>query len=149
MEFSPTLVWFLVGFGLVVLEFVIPGVILVFFGVAAWIVSITTYLGITSSIEVQLLLFAVASVLLLFSLRKYIRNQLTGHITGQQDPTANLDEFTGKSVPVVKTIKPGSQDGRVEFKGAEWKAESEEEIEEGKMAIILAADGIVLIVKSS
>jgi membrane protein implicated in regulation of membrane protease activity len=149
MEFSPTLVWFLVGLGLVVAEIAIPGIILVFFGVAAWVVSITTYFGITSSIEVQLILFSIVSVLLLFTLRKFIRNQLTGHVTGEQNPANNLDEFAGKVVPVRETIKPGPEGGRVEFKGAEWKAVSEEEIEEGKMAVIIAADGITLKVKAS
>ena len=64
MDVSPTLVWFLVGLLLVIAELVVPGVILVFFGVAAWIVSILTYAGLTSTIEMQLLAFSIFSVLL-------------------------------------------------------------------------------------
>ncbi len=63
--FNPALLWFLLGLALIFLEFVVPGVILVFFGIGAWAAAVTTYFGLTASFESQLLIFAVASILLL------------------------------------------------------------------------------------
>jgi hypothetical protein len=57
--FNPTLLWFLLGLALILLEFVVPGVILVFFGIGAWAAAVTTYFGLTASFQSQLLVFAV------------------------------------------------------------------------------------------
>ena len=41
-------IWFLIGLGLVLAEFAVPGVILVFLGVAAWIVALLDWAGVDS-----------------------------------------------------------------------------------------------------
>jgi len=144
MTVTPPLLWFLVGLALVLLEFAVPGVILVFFGVGAWIVAVTAQLGLTGTLESQLLLFAVASCVLLFCLRKWIKGKFYGHVTGVQDPSKNLDEFTGKSVVVLSDVVPGKPPGTVEFKGATWRAVSEERIRKDEIAVITGIDGITL-----
>lgn len=144
MAIDPVLLWFIIGLVLTLLEFFVPGVILVFFGAGAWVVSIATYLGLTISFESQLLLFAVASVLLIVSLRKWIKGKFYGYVTGVQDPEKNLDEFTGKIVTVLEDIVPGRQDGRVELKGAAWNAVSDEHINKGDVVVITGVDGITL-----
>ncbi len=98
MIFNPTIVWFLLGLVLAFLEFAVPGVVLIFFGIGAWIVSITTYIGLTNSLESQLILFAISSILLLIVLRKWIKGKFYGHVDNVQDLTMNMDEFIGKSV---------------------------------------------------
>jgi len=35
--FNPTLIWFFIGLVLLIAEFSVPGVILVFFGIGAWV----------------------------------------------------------------------------------------------------------------
>ena len=147
MTLDPILVWFLAGLVLAILEFIVPGVILVFFGIGAWIAAAATYFGLTSSIESQLLLFAVSSVLLIVFLRRYIRGKFYGHVTGVQNPDVNLDEFTGKSVTVLQDVIPGKQGGKVEFKGAVWSAVSEDRINKDETAVITGVDGIVLKIK--
>lgn len=142
--FSATLVWFMLGLILAFLEFVVPGVILVFFGAGAWVVAVTTHFGLTGSLESQLLLFAAASIVLLLTLRKWIQGKFYGHVSDVQDLTENLDEFTGKSVVVLEDVVPGKMEGVVEFKGATWSAVSEEPIKKGEVAIITALDGITL-----
>jgi membrane protein implicated in regulation of membrane protease activity len=145
--FNPTLIWFLLGLALIFLEFIVPGVILVFFGLGAWTVAATTYLGWTSSLESQLLLFAITSIVLLVLLRKWIKGKFYGHVRAVQDLTRNLDEFTGQSVIVVQDVIPNKIEGAVEFKGARWKAISDEYIKNGEVAIITDHDGITLKIK--
>ena len=142
--FNPILIWFLLGLALIFLEFVVPGVILVFFGIGAWTVAATTYLGWTSSLESQLLLFAITSIVLLVLLRKWIKGKFYGHVRAVQDLTKNIDEFTGQSVIVVQDVIPNKLEGAVEFKGARWNAVSDEHIKNGEVAIITDFDGITL-----
>lgn len=146
MSFSPILIWFLVGLALVLLELAAPGVILVFFGLGAWIVLITTALGLTSGLTSQLLVFGAASVILLVLLRRRFRNKLHGHESAGQSPADNLDNPAGDLVTVTVAVEPGADTGRVEYKGAEWQARSEVAIGAGQRARIHETDGITLVV---
>ena len=145
--FNPTLIWFLLGLALIFLEFVVPGVILVFFGIGAWAVAVTTYFGLAASSQSQLLLFAVASILLLVVLRKWVKGKFYGHVSAVQDLTKNMDEFSGQSVVVLQDVIPNKMEGAVEFKGARWRAVSDEHIKKSEMAIITGVDGITLNVR--
>jgi len=147
MEFNPTTVWFLLGLILALLEFAIPGVILVFFGIGAWVVAASTYLGLTGSIESQVLLFSIASIVLLFSLRRWIKGKFYGHVSDVQDLTQNLNEFIGKKVLVIKDVIPEKPGGKVEFKGSTWNAVSDEYIKNGDWVTIIETDGITLKIK--
>ena len=147
MNVSPVLIWFLAGLALVLLEFAVPGVILIFFGLGAWVTALTTVLGLTTGLTSQLLVFGVSSVILLVVLRRWFRNRLFGHTSGDQDPSKNLDTPTGDKVMVTVALVPGSDIGRVEYKGAEWHARSEEPIAAGQPAVIVETDGITLVVK--
>lgn len=144
MALNPTLVWFLLGLVLVLLEFAVPGVILVFFGTGAWIVAAAAYIGFTTSLQSQLLLFAIVSIVLIALLRKWIKGKFYGHVSDVQDLTQNLDEFVGKSAVVLKEVIPGEVEGMVEFKGTTWKAVSDDHIKNGEVAVITEVDGITL-----
>ena len=143
---TPELMWFVCGVVLVLLEFIVPGVILVFFGLGAWMVALTTVMGLTKGTASQLLVFAGASVVLLLVLRRYIRSRFSGFISERQSPDRNLDEFTGKSVLVLEEISP-TKPGKVEFKGAPWRAESEDSFKQGESGLIEKIDGLTLKIK--
>ena len=64
-----------------------------------------------------------------------------------QDQTKNIDEFTGQNVVVLQDVIPNKMDGAVEFKGARWRAVSDEHIKKGEMAVISGVDGIILNVR--
>ena len=147
MDLDPAVVWFLRGLALVLLEVAVPGVILVFFGGGAWIVALTTWAGLTSAAASKILLFAIASVGLLVGLRKWVTGKFSGYVSDVQDPSTNLDEFTGKPVEVLQDVVPGRSGGKVEFKGASWSARAEEPIARGEPATIERIDGITLVIK--
>jgi membrane-bound ClpP family serine protease len=144
---NPALLWFLLGLALIFLEFVVPGVILVFFGIGAWAAALTSYIGLTASLQSQLLVFGTTSVLLLVVLRKWIKGKFYGHVGDVQDQTKNIDEFNGQTVVVLQDVIPNKTGGAVEFKGARWRAVSDEPIKNGEMAIITGVDGIILQVR--
>ncbi len=147
MNLLPELLWFIAGLVLILLEFAAPGVIIVFFGVGAWITALTTWIGLTPGLTSQLRLWAVSSIVLLLALRRRLAGRFRGFETGQQDPQHNLDEFRGHEVQVVQDIAPGHRNGRVEFKGADWSAVSDTPIAAGRLAVITAADGLTLHVR--
>ncbi len=143
---TPELIWFICGVALALLEFAVPGVILIFFGLGAWVTAFTTYLGLTSSAASQILVFAGSSAILLFVLRRYIRSRFSGFVSQRQAPERNLDEFTGKTVVVLEDITP-VKPGKVEFKGAPWLAESDDSLEKGERGYIERIDGLTLKIK--
>ena len=138
------IIWFVVGFGLIMSEFFVPGVILVFFGLAAWLVAGLTFFGIVSSAPLQLVIFAAASLFLTGTFRRLIMHRLQGHQSALPGGSDHEDEFAGKSVKVLTDFGGPGAIGKVEFKGAEWKARSEEEIHPDDAAEIVSVDGITL-----
>ncbi len=66
------LLWFLAGLIIFIAEFINPGVILIFFGIGAWLVCVIIFF-IDLSINVQLFIFLLASVISLVFLRKFFK----------------------------------------------------------------------------
>ena len=143
---KPELIWFVIGLILIILEFSIPGLITIFFGIGAWIVSVIC-LFLDISLNLQLSIFLISSVLLLVSLRKWFKTLFTRKPgTGRAEDEV-ADEFVGQKAVVTEKITPNRK-GRVEFRGSYWTAESYETIPEGASVEILDKDNITLIVKS-
>ena len=144
----PELIWFLFGLVMLLLEFTMPGLIIFFFGVGALIVAILCFAStyVHNSINLQLLIFLVSSILSLLVLRKWLKGIFHGHTNMEQDLTQDMEEFVGQKAVVTMKIFP-KKEGKVEFNGTNWKAESDMEIEEGVTVEILSKDNITLKVK--
>ena len=147
MSFNPQLIWFLIGLALVLSEFMVPGVILVFFGLGAWTAAATSWLGVTTGWTSQLLVFAISSVVYLILLRRWFQARFMGFERDRQNPNNNLDEFQGQIVTVTEDIDPVKGGGKVEFKGAAWTARSDVPIKAHQRARVLGVDSITLLVE--
>jgi inner membrane protein len=136
----PELLWFLIGLALFLLELVVPGFIIFFFGVGAWVTALICLIA-NPGTNLQIVIFAVASVLSLIALRRIIQKRF--FYSKNSNSEAVEDEFTGKEGIAImdfgKTIK-----GKVEFKGTRWNAESETEIKEGQSVIIVKKESLNL-----
>ncbi|MBU2548517.1 MAG: NfeD family protein [Proteobacteria bacterium] len=141
----PELVWFLFGLAMLLLEFAVPGLIIFFFGLGAWLVALICFFG-DLSLNAQLILFLVSSVLLLALLRKKLRSLFYGPRAGFKNIEDPADEYVGRKVTVVSEIRP-NVNGRVEFHGTDWEAAAEETIPVGTIVEILAKDNITFRVK--
>ncbi|MFC1633722.1 NfeD family protein [Planctomycetota bacterium] len=143
---TPEVIWFLVGLVLLVMEFMLPGLIIGFFGVGAWIVAIVCLIT-DIGINAQLGIFIASSVLSLLVLRRWLKGVFLGHAGSKQDLTHNLEEFVGQRAVVKEKIllKLG---GKVEFHGSNWEARADEEIAEGMVVEIVGKDNITLKVKA-
>jgi membrane protein implicated in regulation of membrane protease activity len=144
---KPELIWFIIGLALLLLEFALPGLIVFFFGLGAWIVALICLLT-DISLNTQLLVFIVSSILSLLCLRKWLKGIFMGYIVSKQDITENIEEFIGKRAVVKEKITP-QVPGKVEFHGTNWEAEADEEIAAGTPVKIIGKDNITLKVKPS
>ncbi len=90
----PEIIWFLIGLALLIMEFVLPGLIIAFFGVGAWIVALVCLIT-DIGINTQLIIFIISSVLSLLCLRKWLKGVFMGHAVSKQNLKENLEEFVG------------------------------------------------------
>ena len=140
---KPEVVWFIIGLVLFLLELVMPGFVIFFFGVGAWITALLCLLTHVST-NLQVIVFAITSVISLLLLRKMIQRKF--FYSKVDRSSAVEDEFTGKEA--VATINfDKDKKGKVEFKGTTWNAESESDIKKGQTVIIIEKESFKLIVE--
>lgn len=139
----PELFWFILGLVLLLLELVVPGFVIVFFGVGAWLTALVCLIA-NPGINLQAAIFAVTSVLALIVFRRMIKNKF---IYSKNDVSEAIeDEFTGREAIAIDDFGP-DKTGKVEFKGTSWNAESESVIKSGQRVIIIEKVNVKLIVK--
>ena len=139
----PDLFWFLLGLVFLLLELAIPGFVIFFFGVGAWITSLVCLLA-NPGLDLQIIIFSVTSILTLILLRK----ALTGKFfkEGGKAPDTLGDEFIGMEAVALEDI-PAGKKGKVEFKGTPWTARTLEDVKSGQSVEITDKESINLIVK--
>lgn len=139
----PEIFWFLIGLVFFLCELIIPGFFIFFFGLGAWITALVCLIG-EPGINVQIIIFAVTSVLSLIGLRKIIQKKFFYSKNKESEDVE--DEFTGKEALATSDFG-GEKNGKVEFKGTTWKAESKSEIREGQRVMIIEKENFKLIVE--
>jgi len=143
--FKPEVIWLIAGVIMLVMEFALPGLIIFFFGIGACIVALICLLF-DLSLNGQLLIFILSSVILLVSLRKWLKKAFMGRIALKTEQDETREEFIGKSAIVKKEITTNIK-GKVEFHGTLWTAEADEDIPVGTPVEIIGKDNITLKVK--
>ena len=141
----PTLIWFVAGLLLFLFELMAPTFILLFFGIGAWIVAAIRFFT-PISLNTQLFLFIVISIVALIVLRRSFKKIFFGYVSAKQDPDQNLVEFLGQKVIVKKAITP-QMAGQVEYRGSLWSAEASETIAPESVVEIVGKNNITLKVK--
>ena len=134
---EPAMIWFLIGLVLIVAEFAVPGLIIIFFGLGAW-ASALVVLAVDLSLFLQIVIFLVVSITTLLLLRKRF-------VAAAENTPDLTDEFVGKRAEVIQKFTRGKL-GQVKFKGALWQAEtaSEQVLEPGDMVMIVGYESIIL-----
>lgn len=140
---KPELFWFFIGLVLLLAELVIPGFFIIFFGIGAWITALVCLIW-EPSVNLQMVIFAVTSVLALLGLRRLIQKKLFYDKSGE---SANIeDEFTGKDAVAAMDFDK-DHIGKVHFKGTTWLAESTSPIREGQRIVIIRKENMKLFVE--
>ena len=140
---NAAVIWFIIGFVFFLLEFVIPGLILFFFAVGAWIVAILSLI-VDLSLNYQLIIFLAASIITILLFRKWVKKLLWV----KRNSSEIEDELIGKTAIAQTDITPGNK-GKVDFKGTIWDAISNDTIIKGEQVTIIGNESILLIVTSN
>lgn len=122
--------WIILGLVLLILEFTAPSLLLVFFGIGAIITSALTLAGIVSTLEVQILVFIVISVAVLFILRRKVARWMSGKVSGMGDQELDSTGLVGMSAVITSDFTHGR--GRVELNGTGWDAQISDESAEAE-----------------
>ena len=135
---SPVLAWFLVGLAFYVVELVVPGFIIFFFGFGAWCTALAAYLT-DISLSTQMLVFLVASLTTLILLRTYLQKIFIGRFQFDvAPPQAQPVATTGM---VTQDIAPPAP-GKVKYGGTFWTAHADHPIPKGTVVKIVQQENL-------
>jgi len=139
-------VWLGSGIFLMAIEFLVPGLVLVFVGLGALTVALGMQLGYIDEIPQQFTTFFISSIIYLLTLR-FLVLRFVPSVTRK----ANIDEdeeVMGSIVELVADINSG-EFGRVEHSGSSWQArvEGDQTILKGEQVKIIGRDNITWIVQ--
>ncbi len=136
--------WLALGIVLIIIEVMTPGLVSIFFGLAALTVAVVTWLAPALGQGWQWIGFSVFSVLYIFLLRKSLKKVFNGEREVSGSPS---DEFSGKLAVVVEAVAP-NKPGRVEFCGTNWTAEAETVFPAGATVRIRSRSNLTLKVEA-
>lgn len=142
---NPGLLWLSIGVILFVMEMAVPGFVLFFFGLAAWITALGCYFF-TWSLNVQLAVFLGASLVSLFGLRTIVKKVFMGDEI--DDSADTIMASGGEKCVVTAAINPPAE-GQVKFSGTFWRAEAKEDIAEGEVVEITKQEDLLISVKKT
>ena len=134
--------WLIAGVILVMSEFVVPGFVIVFFGLGACATGILALLFPELPFTWEIFIFSVLSVVLLFSFRRF----MPGVFKGKNVPCTedvDQDSVSGSSAVTVTAITP-DESGKDEYRGTLWNAKASEEIPAGVTVKIVSRENLTL-----
>ncbi len=135
---TPWLIWFIFGVALAFLELMMPGFVVLFFGIGCWATAAVALIW-PLTLTQQVLVFILVSVCSIVFLRKWFMKIFQGRSSKQTE--TDYDDFPqGEHARVVQRIDPQAS-GRIRFRGTLWDAASDEEIEKDEIVEIVSFAG--------
>ena len=125
------------------LEFAVPGLVLIFFGVGAWITALVCLLA-DVGINTQLAIFLISSIVSLALLRRVLKRRYMDEVFVEGDGLE--DEYIGKVATAIRTFGVGEV-GKVSFKGSDWEAVTTQPVKEGQLLRITGYKSVRLFVE--
>lgn len=124
LDINYAVIWIVTGAILVLVEFLISGFIVVFFGIAAIFTGLAIAAGIPGDGGIPYAIFSVLSLALLLFARKQMKRWFQGDVVGSDSDELN-EGFIGEMVDIVSGFDSKSPGfGTVSYRGSHWKAES-------------------------
>ena len=134
--------WLYIGVACMLLEILMPGFVIFFFGLAAATVGLIKFAFFESfTLTAQFAAFSILSILYIAVLRRWLKNIFLGDTTETVGTLAG--EFIGRTGKVTVAIKPPAS-GRVEIGDAEWQAVADSEIGEGALVEVVSQQNITM-----
>ena len=138
--------WLGSGIFLMAIEFLVPGLVMVFVGLGALTVALGMHLGYIDEIVQQFITFFISSIIYLLTLR-FLVLRFVPSVTRKENIDED-EEVMGSIVELVADINSG-EFGRVEHSGSSWqaRAEGDQTILKGEQVKIIGRENITWIVQ--
>ena len=138
--------WLGSGIFLMAIEFLVPGLVMVFVGLGSLTVVFGMYFGYIDGILQQFITFFISSIIYLLTLR-FLVLRFVPSVTRKENIDED-EEVMGSIVELVADINSG-EFGRVEHSGSSWqaRAEGDQTILKGEQVKIIGRDNITWIVQ--
>ena len=138
--------WLGSGIFLMAIEFLVPGLVMVFVGLGALTVALGMHLGHIDGVLQQFITFFISSIIYLLTLR-FLVLRFVPSVTRKENIDED-EEVMGSIVEIVADINSGEL-GRVEHSGSSWqaRAEGDQTILKGEQVKIIGRDNITWIVQ--
>ena len=138
--------WLSSGIFLIAVEFLVPGLVMVFVGLGALTVALGMHLGHVDGVLEQFITFFISSIIYLLTLR-FLVLRFVPSATRKENIDED-EEVMGSIVEIVADINSG-EFGRIEHSGSTWqaRAEGDQTILKGEQVKIIGRDNITWIVQ--
>ncbi|MBT4185118.1 MAG: NfeD family protein [Deltaproteobacteria bacterium] len=138
--------WLGSGIFMMAIEFLVPGLVMVFVGLGALTVVLGMHFGYIDGILQQFITFFVSSIIYLLTLRFLVLRFVPSE--SRKENIDEDEEVIGSIVGLVEDINSGAF-GRVEHSGSSWqaRAEGDQTILKGEQVKIIGRDNITWIVQ--
>jgi membrane protein implicated in regulation of membrane protease activity len=139
--------WLVIAIAFFILEILTPGFVIMWFGVGALVASLLDLTGI-HNLYVQVIVFAIVSILLVYSSRTIFKNFFIKNSPGN-DIKTNVDALIGKIGIVYEDIDNHQSTGRIMVLSQDWLARTADDslITKNEKVKVIKTDGIKLIVE--
>ncbi len=140
-------IWMIGGVILMILELVMPGLVIIFFGASALIVGLLMWIGLIQNLVISLALWVVFSLVFVLFFRRLALRFFPSE-SSYQLVEEDVDAI-GTVVDVVSDIDDSSNNGRIMFNGTSWQAMSQKgTIKKGQKVRLLYRDNISWVVEA-
>jgi len=141
-------IWLGSGIFLMAIEFLVPGLVMVFVGLGSLTVVFGMHFGYIDGILQQFTTFFISSIIYLLTLR-FLVLRFVPSVTRKENIDED-EEVMGSIVEIVAEITSG-EFGRVEHSGSSWqaRAEGDQTILKGEQVKIIGRDNITWIVQKN
>lgn len=139
--------WIWLGIAIVLgfIEATAPALVCIWFCLGAVVTFVASFF--VESVWVQIVVFTVASLVMLAALRPFMRKRVKGN---PEDALTNADSYVGREVVVSQRIPAGNgQTGRVLVADVSWLARTVDgaEVPSGSRVRVKDVDSTVLVVE--
>lgn len=144
---SPVVNWIIAGLALSLLELIVPGVYLIWFGFAAFVVGIAVYF-LPIELTTQLIVFAIASgILAVIGVAVYRYVFSKAQVPAEYK---NLNNTAEQYVGQLVTVAEDAEDNRTKVKIGDtyWLASCQKAFKQGDTAKVVGVkDSLILIIE--
>lgn len=131
-------IWIMLAIVFVILELTTNTFVFVWLGVGSVVAAILNYIGF--GIYVQFTLFVIASLILIFSTRKF-----ANQITAESEKKIAAARLIGKNARILRKIDENTFVVNVE--GEEWSAHTNDSVDVDDTVKVIGINSIILIIE--